>query len=136
ACLPNSPRRQRSSVPSSAPSCPSSVPAPALRRRGPGSLRRARPLKAAGPTCPRRCGVCGLSPSCRRRSREAPLFRGLDALAVDDGHGGRRLFARGFAGLIAQAVVYPLEGAVVAPLGEIVVDAVPLGIVLGQHAPL
>ena len=65
-----------------------------------------------------------------------PLFRGLDAPALDDSHGRRGLFAGGLARLIAQAVVYPLDGSIVAPLGEVVVDAVPLGEVAGQHAPL
>ena len=59
--------------------------APAGRRPGPECRRDALPPPAAVPRYPPRCGVCGPSPSCRRRNPEAPFFRGLHRLTVDEG---------------------------------------------------
>src|SRR5690606_34398003 len=94
------------------------------------------PPKAASPKCPRRYAACGLSPSSRHHSREAPFFRGLDALAVDDADGRLGLFAGGLPDLAAQLVVEELDGPIITPPREVVVNAVPLGKVRRQHAPL
>src|SRR5207247_6911747 len=60
----------------------------------------------------------------------------LDRLAVEVG-GARRALAAGLlARLVAQGVVDPLPGAVLAPLAEVVVGGGPGAVVLGQGAPL
>ena len=106
--------------------------APAGRR--PGVYRQgALPPPAAAPGCPPRCGVCGPSPSCRRRP-EAPFFRGLHRLTVDDGRAGTGLATLGLAQLGVQGVMC-LPGAITTPSPEVVEDNAPGRQVMGQHPP-
>src|SRR5579864_2856446 len=58
------------------------------------------------------------------------------ALAVDDGGAGPPLPSLPLARFVAQGGLHPLQGAVACPLHEIVVDQAPIGILLGQQAPL
>src|SRR6185437_3632349 len=59
------------------------------------------------------------------------LFGRLDALAVDDPHAGALLAAGAATDPLAQDVVDPRPGAVVAPLVEVVVTGAPGGEVMG-----
>ena len=63
---------------------PAAGSVPTGRRPGPECRRDALPPPAAAPGYPPRCGVCGPSPSCQRRSLWAPFFTGLHRLAIDD----------------------------------------------------
>ena len=64
---------------------------------------------------------------------QAPFFRALDALAVDDGGGGAR-FARGSpATAQVKRVVDTIERTVPAPQIEIIVDCRARWQVLGNH---
>jgi ABC-2 type transport system permease protein len=64
-----------------------------------------------------------------------PLFRGLDALAVDDAHARALLPLVLVADLGAQSVVDLRPSTVVAPLAEVVVARTPGGQVFGHHPP-
>src|SRR5262249_17340709 len=63
------------------------------------------------------------------------LLGRLDTLAVNDRHAGAGLPTGLAADLVAQGIVEPLPGAVVAPLAEVVVAGTPGGKVLGHHPP-
>ena len=109
--------------------------APAGRRPGPVYRQGALPPPAAVPRYPPRCGACGPSPSCRRRNPEAPFFRGLHRLTVDDGRAGTGLATLGLAQLGVQGVMCPLPGAITTPSPEVVEHGAPRRQVMGQHPP-
>ena len=87
------------------------------------------------PLCPLRCGACARIPSCRRRSPEAPLFRGLDALAVDDGSAGDGIPSFFLPDLAAQRLLNPLPSAIGPPFSEIPPHRAPGRQVMGHHSP-
>ena len=101
---------------------PAAGSVPTGRRPGPECRRDALPPRAAVPGYPPRCGVCGPSPSCRRRSLWAPFFRGLHRLTVDDGRAGTGLATLSLAQLGVQDAMYPLPGAITTPGPEVVED--------------
>ena len=67
---------------------------------------------------------------------QAPFFRALDALAVDDGGGRARLARGGFAALHVERVMDAIERAVPAPQIEVIVDRRARRQVLRDRAPL
>src|SRR5829696_6589412 len=88
----------------------------------------------------RGCGASCPWPSCLHRSptdrRASPFSRALHALAVDDGHGRARLFARLLAHLDEEGMVQARERAVPGPQAEIVMHRALRRQILGQGAPL
>jgi hypothetical protein len=119
-------------------SAPRVCPAQVSPRRDPECWQHGRTHRAAAPLCRRRCGACGLLPSCRRRSRnpKSPLFCRLDRLAVDDCGAGCRRAPFAHANLLAQRVVDSLPDSLHAPLAKVPVNASPRRIFPGQVAPL
>src|SRR5260370_40202381 len=104
-------------------------------RRGPGCWPHAPPRPTTCPSYPRRCAVSALLPSCQHRSREAPFFRGLHRLAVDD-RGGRLCFAsRGEPDLIPEDIVDLLPGTIETKATIVVMDGSPWRQIMRQHAP-
>ena len=61
---------------------------------------------------------------------------GLDALAVDDDSTGFGHPAPAFPFQLAQGLVDPPPGSVIPPFAVVIVDAVVVGVVLGQVLPL
>jgi hypothetical protein len=61
---------------------------------------------------------------------------GFDTLAVQTARRGMLMPIGATAHLGSQGVVDALPGSIIAPDAEVVVDALPSRIVLGQHAPL
>ena len=114
---------------------PAVGPAPTGRRPGPECRPDALPPPAAAPGYPPRCGACGPSPSCRRRSLWAPFFRGLHRLAVDDGRAGTGLATLSLAQLGVQDAMYPLPGAITTPGAKVMEHDAPRWQVVGQHPP-
>src|SRR5262249_51932695 len=72
---------------------------------------------------------------CRHRSRRAPFFRGLHALAVHDRCTGTALAALKTSDAISKHVMDFLPSSVVSPLLEVHVDRRKRGKVSGKHAP-
>lgn len=60
----------------------------------------------------------------------------LDGLAIQTACGGMLVPSRKTSHLRPQRVMDALPGAISTPLAKISVDALPFGILLGQHAPL
>ena len=75
------------------------------------------------------------SPSCPRRSPEAPFFRGLYALAVDNRPAGTGLAAQGLPDPGEQGVMDSRPGSIPPPNPEVVVDQLPRWQVVGQQTP-
>ena len=84
--------------------------------------------------CPLRCGACARTP-CRRRSREAPFFRGLHRLAVDDRPAGSSIPSLALPDHGTQCLQNPLPSAVLAPFSEVPPDRAPRRQVVGHHSP-
>ena len=63
-------------------------------------------------------------------------FRCADRLAVDNRHGGRRLFTSSPAYLFPQGIVDLLPNPLVSPLPKDAVNRIPIGKVARQHPPL
>ena len=94
----------------------------------PGLARRlgAPPPPTAAPGYPPQYAVCGLAPACPRRTPEAPFFRGLHRLAVDDGPAGAGLAAQEPPHRGEQRVVNPRPGPSSPPNPKVVVDRKPV----------
>ena len=102
---------------------------------GPAHQQDALQHPAPDPWCRRRCDACGLSPSYRHHSREAPFFRRLDALAIYDRCARTRLSSIGYAHPVAQGFMDSLPGSVLSPSAEVVKRRAPRGQVVRQHPP-
>ena len=85
--------------------------------------------------CRRRCAAFDRLPSCLHRSREAPFFRRLGALAVQDGGAGTLLATSGQSGLGPKSIVDSRPSAIQAPGTKVVVDRLAARKLVGQVAP-
>ena len=80
-----------------------------------------------------------LAPADQHAAVEAALaarLGGLHALGVDDHHARRRLPPGNAPDPLPQRRQDVLPGAVAPPLGELVADGLPRGVLSGEHAPL
>ena len=109
--------------------------APALLHPGPAHQQDALPQLAPAPWYRQRCDACGPSSSYRHHSREAPFFRRLDALAINDSCAGTRLSSISYSHPVAQGFMDPLPGSVLSPGAEVVKRRAPKGQVVRQHPP-
>ena len=109
--------------------------APTWRRPGPGCWPHVPLRSRAGRSYPLRCGVCAQIPSCLRRNPEAPLFRGLHRLAVNDGSTGCSITSFPLPDLAPQRLLNPLPCAIGPPLSEVPPHCAPGGQVMGHHSP-
>ena len=74
-------------------------------------------------------------PSYRRHSREAPFFRGLHALVVDDRRAGNGTSACGLPDHGPQCLVDSFPSPIPGPLAEVFVQRLPMRQVVGDHPP-
>ncbi len=134
-CTCRLPRLALIGVGSVLPACDDLEPAPTWLHPGPVSLLSELPPLSATLACLPIGVACVPLSSCRRRSREAPLFRGLHRLAVHTAS-TRCLFSTvTHSQLGTQRVVYALPYSVVTPLCEVPVDYLPGWQVTRQHSP-
>jgi len=110
-------------------------PAPTRLRLGPAHPQDEPHNVGSSPTYRPRYGACGPLLFCLHRSRRAPLFRGLHALAVHDRCTWALLAALLPADAVSKYVMDSLPSSVVSPLLEVHVDRRKRGEVLGEHAP-
>ena len=68
--------------------------------------------RGSGRGRPRGCAACGRGPAFPRHSREAPFFRRLDGLRVDDRHGWLPLPAEGLSQVPPEQIHQTIERAV------------------------
>ena len=73
---------------------------------------------------------------CQHHSHEAPFFSRFDGLGINDAGSGLDFLPQLFSEPAPQGVMDAFPGTVVLPLGEIVIDDVPFGEVMGEHAPV
>ena len=106
-----------------------------MRHHGLGCWRHARPPRGSDLMCRRRCAAFDRLPSCLHRSREAPFFRRLGALAVQDGGAGTLLATSGQSGLGPKSIVDSRPSAIQAPGTKVVVDRLAARKLVGQVAP-
>jgi hypothetical protein len=111
------------------------VPAPAWLRHGPVCWPSAPQLPTTTLVCLRGCDASSPSLSYRHRSLLAPLFRGLDRLAIQDSSTRRLFSARLHSQLCTQRVVDALPHTRGSPLSEVPVDYLPGWQVSGHHPP-
>jgi len=105
-------------------------------RRGPAGWPVAPALRGSGQAYrPVNAAFCRLF-SCPHRSRAAPFFRRLHALAVQDRGTRLRMPPVGLAQLFAQRVMDPLPSAIQPPVAIVGVDRAPGRKVMRQVAPL
>src|ERR1019366_1916992 len=83
----------------------------------------------------RASGACGHWSSCPHRSRAAPLFSGLDRLAVDNRRARLPVTAYRLAEISAQLVVYSLPRAVKTPAPKVMIHRLPVREVVRQKPP-
>src|SRR6266542_1772926 len=100
--------------------------------RSPAGTRS--PCRAAG-GCRPAGGACGHLPSWRRRSRAAPFFGGLDALAVQHHRAGGGMAALPQALLLAQPGKDLFPQPLLPPQAPVVVDGLPGWKVVRQQPP-
>lgn len=89
----------------------------------------------SSPACRRRYAACALGLSCRHRTLWGPLFRRLDALAVDHGCTGTGLTSLLLSKSVSQSIMDSLPSAVLTPRSEVAIHRLIRGKVLRQHAP-
>lgn len=106
-----------------------------MRHHGLGCWRHARPPRGSDLMCRRRCAAFDRLPSYLRRSRDAPFFRRLGALAVQDGGAGTLLATSGQSGLGPKSIVDSRPSAIQAPGTKVVVDRLAARKLVGQVAP-
>ena len=98
---------------------------------GSGCWQHEPPRPAAIPWYPPRCAACVRLPVCQRRNPEAPFFRGLHRLAIDDRRAGRSLSPSHFPNPDPQGFLNPFPGPVISPLPEVPPDRAPRWQVMG-----
>ena len=108
---------------------------PAWLHPDPGYGPGAPPPPEADRGYPPQYAVYGLSPSCLRRTPEAPFFRSLHALAVDNGPAGTGMSPLTLPYLGNQGVVNPRPGPIPSPDPEVVIDQLPRRQVVWQQTP-
>ena len=129
------PRLASDGVGSVLPACDGPERAPVWLRPGLVCLPSVPLPLTAALACLPICAACVPLSSYPRRSREAPLFRGLDRLAVHAGS-ARSLFSTiSHSQLGTQSIVYALPHSGVTPLCKAPVDNLPGWKVVGQHPP-
>src|ERR1700709_219801 len=110
-------------------------PIPTRLRLGPAHSQDEPRNAESSPTYPQRCGACGPLLSCPHRSRRAPFFCGLHALAIHDRCTGTFLAPFKPPDAVSKHVMDFLPCPVVSPLLEVHVDRRERGKVSGDHAP-
>ena len=78
--------------------------------------------------------ACVPLPSCQRRNPEAPFFRGLHRLAVNDGRAGGGLPSCGFPNPNPQGFLHPFPRPVIPPLPKVPPHRAPRRQIMGQSA--
>jgi len=111
------------------------APTPAWRHPDPVCQPSEPLLPRANLVCQPAGGACVHLPSCRRRSREAPFFRGLHRLAVHHSRTWLLFSTISHSQLATQGIIDTLPYTSGSPLSEVPINHLPGRQVSGQHTP-